>query len=93
MTAEHKVLDEEGESLNNRGYAVVVQDWPLTGFNLLRGKRILHWRREGVYESSSDRWKSQRNFAKPVKISPGIIVRQHTIDPRRLVLRNEQYEE
>ena len=39
ITADHKVLSEEGESRNNNRYAVVVQD--LATFNLIRAKQKL----------------------------------------------------
>ena len=39
MTEDHKVPNAGGESRNNHRYAVVVQDLPLNGFNLVRVKQ------------------------------------------------------
>ena len=50
ITADHKVLNEGGESPNNHRDAVVVQDLVPQGFNLIRVKRNLLRRRKGVHE-------------------------------------------
>ena len=39
ITADHKVLNVEGESRNNHQYAVVVQDLANQGFNVTRAKQ------------------------------------------------------
>ena len=44
-TADHKVLNEEGESRNNHQYAVTEQDLATRWFNLIRAKQNLHMRR------------------------------------------------
>ena len=48
ITADHKVLNEEGESRNNHQYGVVVQDLALNGFNLIRERPKLLRRRRRV---------------------------------------------
>ena len=58
ITADHKVLNDDGESRNNHRYAVVVQD--LATFNLIRAKQKLLRRRKRVYESSSSRRKKHK---------------------------------
>ena len=59
----------------------------LNGFNLIRAKQTLHRKLKGACKSSWSRQGNQKSFtltvhwilAKPVKIFPGIIVRQHHI--------------
>ena len=99
ITADRKVLNEEGESRNNHRYAVAVQDlatqWILSH---LHAKRKLLRRRKGVYESFSSRRKRRKSsiltipciLANPVKTYHGIIVRLHSINPRRMVLLEER---
>ena len=90
ITADHRDLNEEGESRNNDRYAVVVQVLPLNGDNLIRAKQKLPRRRTRVYESVSSRRKSRKSFtltihwnlANPVKIYHGIIELRHLIDLR-----------
>ena len=50
ITADHKVLNEGGESRDNHRYAVVVKDiLLLIGFSLIRVKRSLHLRWRKVF--------------------------------------------
>ena len=74
---------------------------PLNGFNLIRAKQNLHMRREKVYQDS---WscrthrklytqKTRWNLGKHVKIYHGITELQHLIDPRRMTLLNEPFDE
>ena len=102
ITADHRDLNEEGESRNNHRYAVVAaRSWPFNGDNLIRAKQKLLRRRKRVHESVSSRQKSRKSFtlrihwnlANPVKIYHGIIELRHLINPRRMVLLKERYAE
>ena len=55
IAADHEVLNQEGESRNNHGYALVVQDLATQ-----RMKKKLLRRRKKVHESFSNRQKSQK---------------------------------
>ena len=98
ITADHKVLNEGCESRNNHRNSVVVQDLQFNGFNLIRAKQTLLRRRKRVSESSWSQRGSQKSFVltthwnwrKLVKTYHGIIVLQHSIDPRRMELPKEQ---
>ena len=95
ITADHKVLDGGRESRNSHRHAVVVQDlvtqwvqfYPCTTKNFSGDGK-------GVYESFSSRREGQKSFiltmlwnlANPLETDHGIIVHQHTIDLRRMVL-------
>ena len=91
ITADHKVLSDNCESRNNHRYAVVVQD-------LIRAKTKLHKKPREACKSSWNPRGNQKSFtltipwnsAKLVKISLGIIVRQHHTDRRLMVLLKEQ---
>ena len=93
ITADHKVLNEEGEPRNNHQ--------PLNGFSLIRAKLKLLRRRKRVQESFSSRQTSRKSFALTihwnlahfVKNYCGITELQHLIDPRRTVLLKELYAE
>ena len=82
ITADHKVLNEEGDSRNNHRYAVVVLDIATQWIHSYPCKQQLPMRRRGVYESFSSCRKSQKswiltihwNLANLVKIYHGIIV-------------------
>ena len=51
ITAEHKVLNEDGETRNTHRHATVVQDFqPLNGYNLFRAKQNLLRRWKVVYD-------------------------------------------
>ena len=73
--------------------------WPLNGVDHTRVKLKLLSRRKEVYESFSSRRKTRKssklsipwNLAKPVKICPGIIVRQHLTVQKQMVLLRESY--
>ena len=86
ITADHKVLSESCESRNNHRYAVVVQDL------------ATQWKHKGACKSSwspigslkSFTLTMPRNSAKLVKISPGIILRQHRTDRKQMGLLKEQ---
>ena len=101
MTADHKVLNKDGESRNNHQYAVVVQDLATQWIYSYPCKQRLHKRRKRVCESPSSRRKNQKLFIRTihwnlenlVKIYHGIIEPQHLMDPRRMVLLKERYEE
>ena len=101
ITADYKVLNEEGESRT----ITDTQSWykipPLSGFNLIRAKRKLRRRRKNVHESFSSLLKAEShailtsrwNLASPVKTYHGIIVLRHAIGPRRVVLLRQQHAE
>ena len=61
ITADHKVLNVEGESRNNH---IDTLSWykilPLDGFSLISVKRRLHMRQRKVHESSSSRRTNQK---------------------------------
>ena len=98
ITAYDKVLSEGCESRNNHRYAVVVQDlatpWiqscPCKTKTSQETQRSLQssWSQIGNLKSVTRTipW----NSAKPVKISPGIIVRQHHTDRKQMGLLREQ---
>ena len=99
ITADHKVLSEGCESRNNHRYAVVVQDLATQWIQCrIRGKQKLLRKHKGACKSSWSQIGNQKSFtltipwnlAKPVKISPGIIVRPHHTDHKQMVLRKEQ---
>ena len=97
ITADHKVLIEDGESRNNHRYTVVVQDLATQWLNLIRAKKKLVRRRKGVYEGFVSRWKNQKSFiltiqwdlAHLVKVYHGNIERRHLIDQKQTELQNE----
>ena len=99
ITADHKVLNEGGESRNNHRYAVVVPDlatqwiqsYPCkTKTSQETQKRACKssWNQKGILKSFTPTipW----NLAKPVKTSPGISARLHHTDRRLMVLLKEQ---
>ena len=97
-TADHKVLSDNCESRNNHRYAVVVQDLATNGSSRIRAKQKLLRKHKGACKSSWSRIASLKSFrlticwnlAKPVKIFPGIIVRQHHTDRKQMRLLREQ---
>ena len=101
ITADHKVLNEGGESRNNHRYAVVVQDLATLWIQSFPCRTKLLRRRKRVYESFSNRHRSQKSFAltihwnlaNPVYNYRGITELRHVIDLRRTELRNELSEE
>ena len=72
--------------------------WQLNGFNLIRAKPKLLRRQKRAYKSSWSRRGNQKSFtlsilwnlARPVKIFPGIIVRQHLTVQKQVGLLREQ---
>ena len=88
IKADHKVLSEGCESRNNHQYAVVVQYLPPGGYSRIRAQQELLRKHKGACKSSWSRIGSLKSFtltilwnlAKPVKIFPGIIVREHHTD-------------
>ena len=97
MTADHKVLNEDGESRNNSRYVVVVQDLVTQRIQSYLCKTETSQLSEKFQESFSSRQKLTLtilwNLANNVQIYHGIIGLQHHIDPRRMGLPKEQYEE
>ena len=97
-TAEHKVLDEDGESRNIHRYAVVVQDlatqWIQSYPCKTKTSQETEWSLQKFLEpsekpnviSSDNRW----NLVNLVKIYHGIIVLPHLTDLRRMGLPKEQ---
>ena len=98
ITADHKILNEEGESRNNHRYAVVVQDLSTQWIQASRAKTKLHKKPREACKSSWNPRGSLKSFTltipwnsvKLVKISPGFIARLHHTDRRLMVLRKEQ---
>ena len=86
-----QVLNEEGERNDDR-HAVVVQDLTTNGFNLIRATQRLHRRRTRVSEgravgkAESVPLQTFLGFGTSCEDYHGVIVRQHSIDPRRMEL-------
>ena len=95
ITADHKVLNEEGESRNKTDMLSWYKSWQLNGFNLIRAKP----------KPSQETAKSLRNFSRAVrkaeshshrqifailanlvKTYHGLIVHRRFVDLRRMVL-------
>ena len=101
ITADHKVLSDNCESRNNHRYAVVVQEFATQWTQFCQCKTKTFQETEKVYESFSSRRESRKSFlltihwnmATPVKTCHGFIVRQHAVEPRRMVLLRERYAE
>ena len=98
ITADHKVLSEGCESRKNHRYAVVVQDLATQWIQSYPCKTKKPLRKhKGACKSSWSRRGSLKSFtltipwnlAKPVKIFPGIIVRRHHTDRKRMGLLRE----
>ena len=99
ITADHKVLSENGESRNNHRYAVVVQDLATQWIQVYPCKtKKLHRKLKEARKSSWSRLGSLKSFtlsipwnsAKLVKIFPGIIAHLHHIDQKQMGLLREQ---
>ena len=98
ITADHKVLSEGCESRDNYRYAVVVQDLATQWLLSHPCKQQLFRKSRRAYRSSWSRQGNQKsltltiplNLAKPVKNYPGIIVRLHHTDQKRMGLLKEQ---
>ena len=75
IKADHKILNEEGESRNNHRYAVVVQDLATQWIQSYPCKT------KTSQETEKEFTNVPRAVAKTNKIYPGIIGPQHLIDP------------
>ena len=99
ITADHKVLSDNCESRNNHRYAVVVQDLATQWIPIIsvQNKNFTGTPAK-LSKVPGTREENQKSFtltipwnwAKLVKIFPGIIARLHHIDRRLMVLRKEQ---
>ena len=100
MTANHKGLNEEGESRNNHRYAVVVPDLATQQNQSVQNQNFSGDRRESTkvprtvaktksYKNGQFRW----NLSNLVKIHHGIIEHQHRTDSRRMLLLKKRYAE
>ena len=79
MTADHKVLNEEGESRNNHRHAVVVQDL------------ATQWVQS--YPRKNRNFLGDRKECQSAVSHHGITELRHFIDPRRMALLKEWYAE
>ena len=94
ITADHKVLSDNCESRNNHRYAIVVQDLATQWFQSYPCEKKLHKNPREACKSSWNPRGNQKSFtltipwnlAKPVKISPGNIVRQLHTDRKQMGL-------
>ena len=102
ITADHKVLSEGCESRNNHRYAVVVQDLATQWIQCVsaQNKKLLRKHKRACKSSWSQIGSLKSftltipwNLAKPVKISPRLIVRRHHTDQKQMGLLREQYAE
>ena len=98
ITADHQVLSENCESRNNHRYAIVVQDlatqwiqsYPCKTKTSQETQRSLQKFLEPDRKPKVIYTEIPWNSAKPVKISPGIIVRLHHTDRKQMGLLKEQ---
>ena len=95
ITADHKVLIEGCESRNDHRYAVVVQDLATQWIQAYPCKtKTSQETQRSLQKFLEPDWKPTLtipwNSAKPVKISPGIIARQHHTDQKQMGLLKEQ---
>ena len=92
ITADHKVLSDNCESRNNHRYAVVVQDLATQWIQAYPcKKKTTQQTRKGLQKFLEPNRKpkviyTDNSLAKPVKIFPGIIVRQHRTDRKLMGL-------
>ena len=101
MTADHKVFNEEGESGNNHGFVVVVQDlatqwiqsYPCKTKTVQETEKSLRKFLEPSEMPKVIYTDNQSNLANPVMTYHGITVRLHSVDLRRMVLPKEWYAE
>ena len=93
-TADHIILSKESESRNNHRHAVVVQDLATQWIQSYTCKQKLSRDPEEPNEvpgaDKSFTLTIPLNLAKPLKIFPGIIVRQHHTDQKHMGLLKEQ---
>ena len=98
ITADHKVFGERCKSRHNHRYAVVVQDLATQWIQSYPCKTKFLSKPKRACKSSRSRPRNQNSFThtipwnltRPVKIFPGIIVRQHRTDQKRMGLLKEQ---
>ena len=98
IRADHKVLSEGCESRNNHRSAIVVQDVATQWIQSYPCKTKTSQETQRSLQSSWSQMGSLKSFtltipwnlAKPVKIFPGIIVRQHHTDRKQMGLLREQ---
>ena len=101
ITAYHKVLSDNCESRNNHRYAVVVQDlatqwiqpYPCKTKTSQEIQKSLQKFLEPDRKPRVIYTDNALELAKRVKIFPGIIVRRHHTDRKRMGLLREQYAE
>ena len=98
ITADHKVLSESCESRNNIDTQSWCRTWPPNGSSHIRAKQKLRRKHKEACKSSWSPTGILKSFfltipwnsVKLVKISPGIIVRQHHTDQKQMGLLKEQ---
>ena len=101
MTADHKVLDVEGESRNDHRYAVVVQDlatqWiqscPCKTKTSQETEKSLRKILEPSHKPKVIYTDNSLEFGLSCEDLHGTIELQHLIDPRQMALLKEPYEE
>ena len=102
ITADHKVLNGQGESQNNHQHEVVVQDLATQSIQSYPCKtKNFSGNRKEFKKVSRAVEKSRRsltvtihwNLAKPVKICHGIIEHRHLIDLRQMATLKEPHDE
>ena len=100
ITADHKILSDICESRNNHRYAVVqdlatqwIQSYPCKTKTSQETQRSLQKFLEPTRKPKVIYTDKSLEFAKPVKIFPGIIVRRHHTDRKQMGLLREQYAE
>ena len=92
ITADHKVLSENCESRKIIDMQSWCRTWPPNGSSRIRAKQKLRRKHKEACSSSWSQIGSLKSFtltipwnlAKPVKISPGIIVRQHHTEQKQM---------
>ena len=96
ITADHKVLSEGCESRNNHRYAVVVQDLATQWLQSYPCKTKTYHKTQKSLQKLLEPTRKPKsptiplNLASPVKNYPGIVVRQHRTDRKRMGLLREQ---
>ena len=101
MTADHKVFNEEGESGNNHGFVVVVQDlatqwiqsYPCKTKTVQETEKSLRKFLEPSEKPKVIYTDNHWNLANPLMTYHGTTVRLHSVDLRRMVLPEEWYAE
>ena len=101
ITADHKVLNEAGESRDTHRYAVVVQGLATQWIQSYPCKQNLHMRRRKVHQNSWSRRTDRKlstqttrwNFRKRLNVYHGITALQHLIVPRQMASLKEPFNE